>query len=175
MDLQKLGSGDIPEKIHAVIEIPAYSRVKYEYDKDIGAVFVDRVLFSQVNYPANYGFVPQTLSLDGDPADILVITEHEIAPGSVIKCRLLGALVTEDDAGIDEKYVTVPIDKVDPLYKKVQSIDDLPQITLDRIKEFNLTYKNLEEGKWVKVKEWIGKDEASQRLQEAVERFEKEG
>lgn len=171
MNLEKLGSGDIPEKIHAVIEIPAYSRVKYEYDKDIGAIFVDRMSFSSVNFPANYGFVPQTLSEDGDPADIFVITENQIAPGSVIKCRLLGALVTEDESGLDEKYVAVPLSKVDPMYNGVEQLEDLPQITLDRIKEFYSTYKNLEEGKWVKVKQWLGKEEATKVLQESVERF----
>lgn len=171
MNLEKLGPGEVPEKIHAVIEIPAHSRMKYEYDKEIGAIFADRALYSSVNYPANYGFVPQTLSLDGDPADIFVISEHDLMPGIVIKCRLIGALVTEDESGLDEKYIAVPVAKIDPMYADVNSLEDLPQITRDRIKEFFETYKNLEPNKWVKVTDWLDKDQAADVLGKAVERF----
>ena len=144
MDISKIKIGSNPDKINAVIEIPYGSNVKYEIDKNSGAVVVDRVLYSAVFYPANYGFVPNTLADDGDPADILVINEYPLQAGSVIPCRLIGVLVMEDEAGMDEKLLAVPVSKIDPRFDDIKSIDDLPKATLNRIKNFFETYKLLE-------------------------------
>ena len=154
MDLSKIKVGSNPDKLNVVIEIPYGSNIKYEIDKDSGAVVVDRVMYSAMFYPANYGFVPNTLSDDGDPADVLVINEYPLQAGSVIKARLIGVLIMEDESGLDEKLIAVPISKIDPRYDRIKSLEDLPQITLDRIKNFFETYKMLEPNKWVKVKEY---------------------
>ena len=171
MDLNKIGHGENPDKVHALIEIPYGSNIKYEIDKDSGAIFVDRVMYSAMYYPANYGFVPNTLAADGDPADILVLNEYPLIPGSVIKCRLIGVLVMEDESGMDEKLLAVPVSKVDPTYDNVKDINDLPAHTLDKIKNFFETYKILEPNKWVKVKEYKGKEEAAKILEEAIKNY----
>jgi len=171
MFIDKIKPGENPEKVNALIEIPNGSNIKYEVDKDSGAVVVDRILYSAMYYPANYGFVPNTLADDGDPADILVINENAFQAGSVIACRLIGVLVMEDEAGMDEKLVAVPVTKIDPTYEGVNSLKDLPKATLDKIKNFFETYKMLEPNKWVKVKEFKGKDEATKILQKAIESY----
>ncbi len=171
MDIKKIGAGENPDKVHALIEIPYGSNIKYELDKDSGAIWVDRVMYSAMYYPANYGFVPNTLAADGDPADILVLCDYALQPGSVIKCRLIGVLVMEDESGMDEKLLAVPISKVDPTYDNIQTIDDLPTHTLDKIKNFFETYKMLEPNKWVKVKEYKGKEEAQKILEEAIANY----
>lgn len=164
MDISKIEMGECPSAIHAVIEIPLGSSIKYELDKESGAIFVDRIVYGPMAYPANYGFVPNTLADDGDPADILVITDYALIPGSVIKVRLIGALIMEDESGQDEKLLAVPVKKVDPRYENVQSYKDLPQLTQDRIKNFFETYKLLEPGKWVKIKDFVGVEEACRLL-----------
>ena len=141
MQLDKIPVGENPEKINVVIEIPYGSNIKYELDKESGAVVVDRVMYSAMFYPANYGFVPNTLSNDGDPADVLVLNEYPLQAGSVIKARLIGVLVMEDESGMDEKLLAVPVSKIDPRYDNIKSLEDLPKITLDRIKNFFETYK----------------------------------
>ncbi len=171
MDITKIGYGENPDKVHAVIEIPYGSNIKYELDKESGAIFVDRVMYSAMYYPANYGFVPNTLAKDGDPVDVMVLNEYPLLPGSVIKCRLIGVLVMEDEKGMDEKLLAVPVSKVDPTYDNIKSIDDLPEHTLNKIKNFFETYKILEPNKWVKVKEYKGKAEAEKILQEAIENY----
>ncbi len=171
MNINKIGCGENPDKVHALIEIPYGSNIKYEVDKESGAIFVDRVMYSAMYYPANYGFVPNTLAADGDPADILVLTDYPLNPGSVIKCRLIGVLVMEDESGMDEKLLAVPVTKVDPTYEEIKDIDDLPKHTLDKIKNFFETYKILEPNKWVKVKEYKSKDEAAKILQEAIDNY----
>ena len=171
MDLSKIGYGENPNKVHALIEIPYGSNVKYEVDKESGAIFVDRVLYSAMFYPANYGFVPNTLAKDGDPADILVLNEYPLQSGSVIKCRLIGVLIMEDESGMDEKLLAVPVSKIDPQYDDIKDIDDLPKATLDKIKNFFETYKMLEPNKWVKVKDFKSKDEAQKILQEAIDNY----
>lgn len=171
MNLEKIQVGENPEKVNAVIEIPYGSNIKYEIDKESGAVVVDRVMYSAMFYPANYGFVPNTLSEDGDPADILVLNEYPLQAGSVIKCRLIGVLLMEDESGLDEKLLAVPVSKIDPRYEKIQSLEDLPQITLDRIKNFFETYKMLEPNKWVKVKGYKGKKEAEEILSKAIAHY----
>jgi inorganic pyrophosphatase len=171
MDITKIGCGENPEKVHAVIEIPYGSHIKYEVDKDSGAVMVDRVMYSAMYYPANYGFVPNTLADDGDPADVMVLTDYALSPGSVIKCRLIGVLVMEDESGMDEKLIAVPVSKVDPTYEGISSLEDLPKHTLDKIKNFFETYKMLEPNKWVKVKEYKDKAEATRLLDAAIKNY----
>lgn len=171
MDISKIKAGSNPDKINAVIEIPYGSNIKYEIDKDSGAVMVDRVMYSAMFYPANYGFVPNTLANDGDPADILVLNEYPLQAGSVIPCRLIGVLVMEDESGIDEKLLAVPISKIDPRYDNIKSLNDLPKITLDRIKNFFETYKMLEPNKWVKVKDFADVKIAQKILDEAIKNY----
>lgn len=171
MNLSKIPVGENPEKINVVVEIPYGSNIKYELDKESGAVVVDRVMYSAMFYPANYGFVPNTLSDDGDPADVLVLNEYPLQAGSVIKCRLIGVLLMEDESGIDEKLLAVPVSKIDPRYDDIKTLQDLPKITLDRIKNFFETYKMLEPNKWVKVKDYKGKEEAQAILQKAIESY----
>lgn len=164
-----LESGDPRGAVNAVIEISYLSNIKYELDKDSGLLCVDRVLYGANYYPANYGFVPDTLSNDGDPADILVLTDYPLQAGSLIKVRLIGVLIMEDEAGLDEKLLSVPISKVDPKFDNITSYEDLPQIMLDRIKDFFENYKNLEKNKWVKVKGYEGVDRACEILESAME------
>ena len=171
MNLEKIGYGEGPQKVHALIEIPYGSNIKYELDKESGAIWVDRVMYSAMYYPANYGFVPNTLAADGDPVDIMVLTDYAVVPGSVIKSRLIGVLVMEDEKGMDEKLIAVPVSKVDPTYDDIKSIEDLPKHTLDKIKNFFETYKMLEPNKWVKVKEYKGLDEATKILEEAIANY----
>ncbi|MDA3043597.1 inorganic diphosphatase [Campylobacter sp. JMF_01 NE2] len=171
MDISKIKVGSNPDKINAVIEIPYGSNIKYEIDKESGAVCVDRVMYSAMFYPANYGFVPNTLADDGDPADILVLNEYPLQAGSVIPCRLIGVLVMEDESGMDEKLLAVPVSKIDPRYDNIKSLSDLPKITLDRIKNFFETYKALEPGKWVKVKDFEDASKAEAILSRAITNY----
>ena len=171
MNLSKIEVGSNPEKLNVVIEIPYGSNIKYEIDKESGAVVVDRVMYSAMFYPANYGFVPNTLSDDGDPADVLVINEYPLQAGSVIKARLIGVLIMEDESGIDEKLIAVPVSKIDPRYDNIKSLEDLPKITLDRIKNFFETYKMLEPNKWVKVKEYCDLESAKAILDKAIANY----
>ena len=171
MDISKIKAGSNPDKLNAVIEIPYGSNIKYEIDKDSGAVVVDRVLYSAMFYPANYGFIPSTLADDGDPADVLVINEYPLQAGSVIPCRLIGVLVMEDESGMDEKLLAVPVTKIDPRYDGIKSIDDLPKATLDKIKNFFETYKMLEPNKWVKVKGFEDAKKAQDILDKAIKAY----
>ncbi|EAI8909171.1 inorganic diphosphatase, partial [Campylobacter jejuni] len=138
---------------NAVIEIPYGSSIKYEIDKDSGAIMVDRVMASAMFYPANYGFIANTLADDGDPVDILVLNEYPIQAGAVIPCRLIGVLIMEDESGMDEKLLAVPNSKIDARYDNIKTYTDLPQATLNKIKNFFETYKILEPNKWVKVQD----------------------
>lgn len=169
MDLSKIGYGENPDKVKAIIEIPYGSNIKYEVEKESGAVVLDRVMHSAMYYPANYGFVNDTLSQDGDPADIMVLTEYPMQAGCVVNCRLVGVLIMEDESGIDEKLLAVPVSKVDPTFNEIQDLGDLPKHTLDKIKNFFETYKALEPGKWVKVKDYQDKAAATKILQDAIE------
>ena len=171
MNSSKIKAGSNPDKINAVIEIPYGSNITYEIDKESGAVCVDRVMYSAMFYPANYGFVPNTLADDGDPADILVLNEYPLQAGSVIPCRLIGVLVMEDESGMDEKLLAVPVSKIDPRYDNIKSLSDLPKITLDRIKNFFETYKALEPGKWVKVKDYADAKKAEEILEKAIKNY----
>jgi inorganic pyrophosphatase len=174
MDISKLSPGkDVPNDIFVVIEIPQGSQVKYEVDKDSGAIFVDRFLFTPMAYPAAYGFIPGTLAADGDPADALVLAPGPIVPGAVIRCRPIGMLQMEDESGQDEKIICVPHDKIHTMYKTVHAIEDLPEITRQAIEHFFTRYKDLEPGKWVKVTGWAGKDAACKVILESIEAAKK--
>ena len=171
MDISKIKVGNIPDKINAIIEIPYGSSVKYELDKESGAVFVDRVMASAVFYPANYGFIANTLADDGDPVDILVLNEYPIQAGAVIPCRLIGVLVMEDESGMDEKLLALPTSKVDARYEDIKSLDDVPKATLAKIKNFFETYKILEKDKWVKVQDFKDSKAAVEILEKAIANY----
>ncbi len=172
MIYENVGSGKNPPKeIFVVVEIPLKSNVKYEVDKKSGLIFVDRILYTSMFYPFNYGFIPGTLEEDGDPIDVLVLGETPVAPGTIIPARPIGVLLTEDEEGPDAKVIAVPTSKVDPKYSGVNDIDDIPKILRDRIKHFFEHYKELEPGKWVKVVGWAGREEAEKRISDAIRRF----
>src|SRR3989344_7571696 len=159
MDIKKVLAGkNPPEEINVVVEIPQDSSVKYELDKDSGAIFVDRFLYTAMYYPFNYGFIPQTKAEDGDPVDILVISSQPVAPGTVVPARPIGMLEMEDEAGIDNKVLAVPTAKIDPSFAYVKDIDDLDQHTKSQIKHFFEKYKELEKDKWVKLKDFLPKN-----------------
>ena len=171
MDVSKLPTGkEPPHDINVVIEIPQGSAVKYEIDKDSGALLVDRFLFTPMAYPAAYGFIPGTLADDGDPADALVLTPNApVVPGAVIRARPIGMLQMEDESGQDEKIICVPHDKIHPQFTDVHKIEDLPEITRQAIEHFFTRYKDLEKGKWVKVTGWAGKAEAEAVITRSIE------
>lgn len=174
MDISKIPPGkNPPEDIYVVVEIPQDSSIKYELDKESGAVFVDRFLFTAMHYPFNYGFIPQTLADDGDPVDVLVISSYPVIPGSVIRCRPIGALQMRDEEGIDTKLLAVPHSKLDPTYEGIKSYQDLPKILLDKIKHFFEHYKELEPGKWVKVEEFKGVEFAYEEIRKGIENYKK--
>lgn len=161
---------DAPNDIYVIIEIPANAApIKYEIDKDSDALFVDRFMGTAMFYPANYGYVPNTLSEDGDPLDVLVVTPHPVAAGSVIRCRPVGKLKMEDDGGIDAKLIAVPHEKLSPLYNDIQEYTDLPKLLINQIEHFFAHYKDLEPGKWVKISGWEGADVAKAEVLKAIE------
>ena len=172
LDLVTTGK-DVPHDVNVIIEIPMNAEpVKYEVDKASGAIFVDRVLTTPMRYPCNYGYIPHTLSGDGDPADVLVVMPLPLVPGCVIRVRPIGMLNMVDEAGEDTKIIAVPVSKVFPAYDNVKTIDDLPDLTKDRIRHFFEHYKDLEKGKWVKVDGWSGPAEAEAEIMKSVERFQ---
>ena len=171
MDINKISIGeDAPEVINVIIEISAGANpVKYEFDKDSGALLVDRFLTTAMFYPANYGFIPHTLSADGDPADVLVVTNTPIIPGCVIAARPVGVLMMEDESGMDEKIIAVPTDKLHPFTKDIKEITDLPEALLEQITHFFERYKDLEKGKWAKVTGFEGRDKAYQVIKDSIQ------
>jgi inorganic pyrophosphatase len=172
MDLSKISIGpNPPTDLHALIEIPLGGvPVKYEMDKESGALFVDRFLHTAMFYPGNYGFVPHTLSGDGDPCDVLVVGQVAVVPGSIIRCRPVGALVMEDEAGMDEKILAVPVDQLHPFYTGIRSYEDLPTVLCEQIAHFFEHYKDLEKGKWARVVRWVDAEGAEQLVMEAISR-----
>lgn len=167
-DLVKAGK-DVPNDINVIIEISAQGDpIKFEVDKDSGAVFVDRFMGTSMRYPLNYGYVPHTIAGDGDPVDVLVVTPFPLAPGVVIRCRPVGLLKMEDESGLDAKVIAVPVSKLTPLYDKVQSIDDLPELLMKQTVHFFEHYKDLEPGKWVKVLGWGSADDARQEILDGI-------
>ena len=174
MDVSKIAAGqDVPHDINVVIEIPQGSGVKYEIDKESGALVVDRVLFTPMTYPAAYGFIPNTLADDGDPADALVLVSAGVVPGAVIRARPIGLLKMQDEAGQDEKILCVPHDKVHPQYSGITEADQLPAITRDAIQHFFEHYKDLEKGKWVKITGWANRAAAEAAILESCKRAAK--
>lgn len=162
-----------PEDINVIIEVPVGGEpIKYEMDKASGALFVDRYLYTSMRYPGNYGFVPNTLSDDGDPVDVIVASTRAITPGAVINCRPIGVLKMSDEAGGDEKILAVPTNKLTRRYENVKNYDDLPQITLDQIQHFFEHYKDLEKEKWVRIDGWGDAAEAQRLVKEAIDRYQ---
>jgi len=172
MRIEMIPTGENPpETLNVIIEVPVGGEpVKYEFDKASGALFVDRILHTPMRYPANYGFVPHTLSPDGDPLDALVIARSPFVPGSVVRVRPIAVLNLEDEHGGDEKLVCVPDDKTFPYYRDVAEKSDLPEIVLQQIEHFFTHYKDLEKEKWVRVGTWGDADEAKRVTLEAIER-----
>lgn len=164
-----------PDDINVIVEVPVGGEpIKYEMNKEAGTMFVDRFLYTPMRYPGNYGFVPHTLSADGDPIDVLIANERPILPGAVINCRPIGVLMMEDESGIDEKILAVPVSRLTRRYEEVMTYQDLPEITLRQIEHFFEHYKDLEAGKWVKVAPWAGPEEAKRLINEAIERARRE-
>jgi len=172
MRIEKIPTGENPpEELNVIIEVPTGGDpVKYEFDKESGALFVDRILHTPMRYPANYGFVPHTLSPDGDPLDALVIAETPFVPGCVVSARPIGVLNLEDEHGGDEKLVCVPVDTTYPYYSAAHERSDLPPIVFEQIEHFFTHYKDLEKKKWVRIGKWGDKAEACRIVEEAIER-----
>jgi inorganic pyrophosphatase len=173
MSLDKIDAGaDSPREVNVVVEIPLRGEpVKYEVDKATGAVFVDRFLNTAMYYPCNYGYVPRTVSNDGDPVDVLVVTPVPLIPGAVVRCRPVGLLDMTDESGEDAKVLAVPIGKLCPLYQEIRSHEDLPVALLDQIRHFFEHYKDLEPGKWVKMSGWKDTAAAEREIMSGVERY----
>ncbi|MFN9488782.1 MAG: inorganic diphosphatase [Betaproteobacteria bacterium] len=175
MNLDRVSSGfDVPNDCNVIIEIPMHAEpIKYEMEKSTGAMFVDRFMSTAMRYPCNYGYVPHTLSGDGDPVYVLVLSPVPLITGVVVRCRPLGMLTMEDEAGDDTKILAAPIDRLTPLYSNIQSPRDLPQVTLAQIAHFFEHYKDLEPGKWVKVIGWVGAEEAKREILDGIKRYGK--
>ena len=173
MGLDRVPAGkDLPNDFNVIIEIPMNADpVKYEVDKETGAVFVDRFMSTAMHYPCNYGYIPHTLSDDGDPVDVLVLSPFPLITGVVVRCRPLGMLKMDDEAGGDAKILAVPIDKLSSTYRSMQTIRDLPEITSRQIEHFFAHYKDLEPGKWVRVVGWVGPEEAKAEIMQSAARF----
>ena len=174
MSLNNVPSGkNLPDDFNVIIEIPMHGEpVKYEVDKESGAIFVDRFMNTAMHYPCNYGYIPHTLCGDGDPVDVLVVTPVPLQTGVVVRCRPLGVLKMEDEGGQDAKLIAVPVDKLSTLYRSMQSHTDLPEITLKQISHFFEHYKDLEPNKWVKIQGWFGVDEARAEIMSSVANYQ---
>lgn len=164
-----------PDEFNVIIEIPMNADpVKYEVDKESGAIFVDRFMSTSMHYPTNYGYIPQTIAGDGDPVDVLVITPVPLVPGSVVRCRALGMLQMQDEAGEDAKLLAVPVNKLLSIYSQLQKPEDLPAGQLKMIAHFFEHYKDLEEGKWVKVQGWAGPEAARKEITDGLANYQKQ-
>jgi inorganic pyrophosphatase len=169
MDLSKLTAGkNVPEEINVLIEVPHGSSIKYEMDKETGFITVDRFAYTAMEYPANYGFIPQTMAKDGDPMDVLVIASQTLHPGVVIPVRPIGMLEMEDEAGVDTKIIAVPTKKVDPFYATVEDISDIEEPLKNLIKHYFDHYKELEPNKWVKTKAFLDKNAAYDAIKQSM-------
>ena len=176
MSLDQVPAGAaLPDDVNVIIEIPSHSDpVKYEVDKASGAVMVDRFMSAPMFYPCNYGYIPHTLSEDGDPLDVLVHTPHPVISGTVIRCRPVGVLHMSDESGRDAKLIAVPIDKLTPIYSEVKEVEDLPPLLVQQITHFFERYKDLEIGKWVKVDGWGSAQEARDEILSSIDRYDAE-
>ncbi|MEM1508856.1 MAG: inorganic diphosphatase [Thermofilaceae archaeon] len=171
-DLEAYGPGDkAPEEVNIVIEIPQGGGVKYEMDKETGVLIVDRILYTSMVYPFNYGFIPGTLEEDRDPVDVLLLSYEPLLPGSLIRGKPVGVLITKDEKGPDAKIVAVPSPKIDPRFTDVDDVSKLPEAIKKKLEHFFEHYKELEPGKWVKVEGWYGRSEALKRVKQAIERY----
>jgi inorganic pyrophosphatase len=175
MSLDNVPAGrNIPDEFNVIIEIPAHADpIKYEVDKETGALFVDRFMLTSMHYPCNYGYVPHTIADDGDPVDVLVITPFALIPGVVVRCRPIGVLKMTDESGGDAKVLAVPIDKVLPIYTHWQKPEDMNELRLKQIQHFFEHYKDLEPGKWVKVEGWFGPADAQAEIMNGVEAYKR--
>ena len=173
MGLDRVPSGkDLPNDFNVVIEISMHSEpIKYEVDKDSGAIFVDRFMSTAMHYPCNYGYIPHTIAGDGDPVDVLVMSQFALPPGVVVRCRPVGMLKMTDEAGDDAKLLAVPVDKLTTMYRDIVSYRDFPQIVLDQIAHFFAHYKDLEPGKFVRIAGWADAEEAKREIMEGVSRY----
>ena len=174
MNLDRVPAGkDVPNDCNVIIEIPMRADpIKYEVDKETGAVFVDRFMATAMHYPCNYGYIPRTLSDDGDPCDVLVLSPMPLITGVVVRCRPIGMLKMDDEHGGDAKILAVPVDELSSLYRDIQSPRDLPELTTRQIAHFFEHYKDLEPGKWVRVSTWVGAEEAKKEILESVARYD---
>lgn len=169
MNISKLTAGDkAPEEVNVLIEIPQGSSVKYEIDKDSGALFIDRFLYTSMSYPFNYGYVPQTIDGDGDGIDVLVLSSQVVQAGTVLPARPIGMLEMEDEEGMDTKVIAVPTKKIDPFFANIEDVSDLADAYKNKIKHFFDSYKQLEPGKWVKTKDFLGKDAAIEAIKKSM-------
>src|SRR5690606_38646622 len=175
MSLNHVPAGkDLPNDFNVIIEIPMNADpVKYEVDKETGAIFVDRFMSTAMHYPCNYGYIPQTLSDDGDPDDVLVITPFPLIPGVVVRCRPVGVLKMSDEAGIAAKVLAVPVDQILPIYSHWRKPEDIHDLRLQQIQHFFEHYKDLEPTKWVKVVGWFGPDDACEEILNGVKAYDK--
>ena len=176
MNLDRVGPGrDLPNDFNVIIEIPMNADpIKYEVDKETGAVFVDRFMSTSMHYPCNYGYVPKTLSGDGDPVDVLVLSPVPLITGVVLQCRPIGMLKMSDEAGDDTKLLAVPVDKLSSLYRNITTPRDLPELVLSQIAHFFQHYKDLEPGKWVRIGGWVGPEEAKAEIMAGVAAYQQE-
>lgn len=172
MNIDKIPAGEnLPNDFNVIIEIPANGApIKYEQDKASGAIFVDRFMGTSMAYPMNYGYIPHTLSEDGDPVDVLVHTPFPLQPGVVVRCRAIGMLKMEDESGIDAKVIAVPVKKLCAMYEAIETLEDLPQLLRHQIVHFFEHYKDLEKGKWVKVQGWSDTEAAHEEILAGVKR-----
>ena len=176
MSLDRVDAGrDLGNDFNVIVEIPMHADpIKYEVDKETGALFVDRFVTTAMHYPCNYGYIPQTLSDDGDPVDVLVIAPFALQPGVVVRCRPIGMLNMTDEAGGDSKLLAVPIEKLTPLYNRVATVRDLPDMVCQQIAHFFSHYKDLEPGKWVKIAAWGSPEDARREIVESVKRYKRQ-
>jgi inorganic pyrophosphatase len=174
MNLDRVGPGrDVPNDFNVIVEIPMNADpIKYEVDKETGAMFVDRFMSTAMRYPCNYGYIPRTLSGDGDPVDVLVLSPAPLISGVVVRCRPVGMLKMTDEAGEDTKVLAVPIDRLCSLYRDVVSARDLPELVTSQISHFFEHYKDLEPGKWVRITGWVGPEEAKSEILEGIRRYD---
>ena len=169
MDIKKISIGkNPPEELNVIIEIPMSSQVKYELDKESGALFVDRIMYGAMSFPFNYGFVPHTLAEDGDPIDVMVLSSQRFTPGSIVPVRVIGMLEMEDESGIDTKIIACPTKKIDPFMAHIEDVKDLPEPVKAKIKNFFDRYKELEPGKWVKTRDFLSKEKAYEEIKKAI-------
>lgn len=170
MNIKQLSSGKNPQEgeINVLVEIPKDSSIKYELDKESGIILVDRFLHTAMKFPTNYGFVPNTQADDGDPLDVMVLSEYPVAPGTILPSVVIGMLEMEDEAGIDTKILAVPTEKIDPFFGEYKDINDIPEAIKNKLKHFYENYKSLEPGKWVKLKEWKNKQNALEAVKKAL-------